>query len=89
MRRSLFAFLLSVLLAPGGDLRAGGSITVPTNVQLAIFEKVWTLDRSFPSRGTVVLLVVYQRRNRESFQVKEDMIAAASLARGVSVRSCG
>lgn len=80
------ALLATVLTLVAPDTGAESPALVPAPMQLAIFAKVWTLDRTFPRRPTVTVLVVYQRRNRESFNAKQEILAAARGLRGVHIR---
>jgi hypothetical protein len=51
------------------------SAVVPVEMQLALFTKIWRLDRNFDSAGVVTMVIVYQAGYRESLLVKDDFIA--------------
>jgi hypothetical protein len=74
MRATLHVIVAILLL--GGSLRADEPL-VPTDVQLAVFAKVWTLDRNFPANGDVKMAVLYQSHYRTSMAVRDEIVQAA------------
>jgi hypothetical protein len=68
--------LMSILL-PAVFIAATGSVSaaVPVEMQLALFSKIWKLDRNFDSTGVVTLVIVYQAGFRDSLLVKDDLVA--------------
>jgi hypothetical protein len=86
LTRRTLAASIALLLFFSGEARGQAAAVVPAAVQIAIFEKVWTLDRAFPPRTPIIMLVVFQRRNRDSFLVKEELVAAARRMPGLVVR---
>jgi hypothetical protein len=65
------ALFAAILVATAGT----SSAAVPVDVQLALFGKIWKLDRNFNSSAVVSLVVVYQAGYRDSLLVKDDIIA--------------
>lgn len=61
-------------------------VAVPASVQLALFEKIWTMDRTFSHRRVVTIGVVYQRLNRASFNAKEQILEAGRGSRSIQFR---
>ncbi|MEO8382047.1 MAG: YfiR family protein [Acidobacteriota bacterium] len=69
MNRGIRALALAAILF----LAHPGAVTaadVPVPVQLALFEKIWKLDRSFPPRQEIVLAVLYQESYEASTAAK-------------------
>ncbi len=64
-----------------GVAQAHEEIVIPASVQLELFTKIWSLDRSFPKSEPIRLAILYQRLYRESFVVKEEMVRAGALAK--------
>jgi hypothetical protein len=52
---------------------ASGLPVVPVNVQLAIFQNVWKLDRNF--RQPVKMAILYQENYRSSIDVKNEVVS--------------
>jgi hypothetical protein len=63
--------LTAVFIAATGSVSAA----VPVEMQLALFSKIWKLDRNFDSTGVVTLVIVYQAGFRDSLLVKDDVVA--------------
>ncbi len=81
-------YLTAAALVAGlvcSSLRADPIVVIPGGVQLVLFSKIWTLDRSFHGREPVKVAVVYQSRNRESFRVTKDLVAAGQGVAGLSL----
>ena len=70
-RLLMWVLLPAVLIAATGS----ASAFVPVEVQLALFTKIWRLDRNFDSGGVVTLVIVYQAGYRDSLLVKDDFVA--------------
>jgi hypothetical protein len=68
---------ISLLIAAAlGAAAESASPVVPVEVQLALFTKIWRLDRKFDSTGVVTVVIVYQAEYRDSLLVKDDVLAA-------------
>ena len=71
--------ILAVSLFAGRMVSADPA--VPAAVQLAVFAKVWTLDRTFPDPDHVTMAVLYQSGNPASDAVRDEIATAkASIA---------
>jgi hypothetical protein len=64
-----------VLVAVFFAMTGPASAAVPLDVQLALFTKIWRLDRNFDSSGVVTMVIIYQAGYRESLLVKDDVVA--------------
>jgi len=64
-----------LLCAMGFPLNAE-DVLVPMDVQIALFAKIWKLDRTFKPATTVRVGVIYQRKYRPSGNVANQMLAA-------------
>jgi hypothetical protein len=69
--------LAVVLIAWPGESTAAD---VPVTVQLALYHKIWKLDRSLASRQEVVIGVLYQERHPASLRAREDVVIWAEAA---------
>lgn len=72
--RTIAAFAVTIWTAAAF---ANGLPVVPTDVQLAVFQNVWKLDRNF--RPPVKMAILYQENYRASVDVKNEI--AAEIAR--------
>jgi hypothetical protein len=70
-------FLPAIFFATAGSATAA----VPVEVQIALFTKIWRLDRNFHSAGVVTVVVVYQEGYRDSRLIKEDFVATIERLR--------
>jgi hypothetical protein len=70
--RILMLVLLSAIFIAAAE---SASAVVPVEVQLALFTKIWRLDRNFDSAGVVTVVIVYQAGYRDSRLVKDDFVA--------------
>ncbi len=61
-------------------------LAVPANVQLALFEKIWTMDRAFSRPRVVTIGIVYQRLYRASFNAKEQILEAGRGSKSIQFR---
>jgi len=73
VRRIAVSALL--LCAVGFPLNAE-DVLVPMDVQIALFAKIWKLDRTFKPGTTVKVGVIYQRKYRPSGNVANQLLAA-------------
>lgn len=64
-----------LLCAMGFPLNAE-DVLVPMDVQIALFAKIWKLDRTFKPGTTVKVGVIYQRKYRPSGNVANQLLAA-------------
>jgi hypothetical protein len=80
MRSVITAILVALLFA--GPVFPADPV-VPVAVQLAVFAKVWTLDRTFPSPGRVTMAVLYQSGNPASDAVRDDIETATASIPGL------
>lgn len=80
MRAALQVMMATLLV--GGSLRAGEPL-VPASVQLAVFAKVWTLDRNFPEGGDVRMTLLYQGHYRDSVAMRDEIALAAPAVPGL------
>lgn len=70
--------LLLVLLAPAAHSEG---TALPARVQMEIFSKIWTLDRSFSVDGQLTVAVIYQAKYRPSLLMKDAIIEAGKELR--------
>ena len=75
MRRTL-TLVASMLAATGF---ASGLPVVPTEVQLAVFQNVWKLDRNFAA--PVRMAILYQENHHASVAVKNEVVAAIAAGK--------
>ena len=77
IRKPCFLFLL---LRMWPMVSHAQEVTVPPNLQAALFSKVLPFDRNLQSRakGTIVIGIVYQSRFRMSLNVHEEFFDAMS-----------
>jgi len=80
MRRRLGAVLTGLLLAAPAF---AADVIIPATVQLAVFSKVWTLDRTFPNPDRVTMAVLFQSGDRTSDSVRADIAAATASIDGL------
>jgi len=66
--------MLSVLSAAAAY---GETASIPADVQMLLFAKIWMFDRSLATRDEVVVAVLYQSSFRASSDSKDQMMAAA------------
>jgi hypothetical protein len=52
------------------------SMPVPADVQIALFQNIWKLDRNFDCRRGITLAIVYQESYFDSVTAKDDLLAA-------------
>jgi hypothetical protein len=55
-------------------------VPVPVEVQIALFQKIWKLDRTFQPGTPVELGVIYQEKYRPSVYVASQLLAAIRTA---------
>jgi hypothetical protein len=70
------ALVIALMAWPGESTAAD----VPVTVQLALYHKIWKLDRSLASRHDVVIGVLYQERYPASLRAREDVAIWAEAA---------
>ena len=56
-------------------------VLVPVDVQIALFSKIWKLDRTFKPGTSVKLGVIYQQKYRPSANVASQLVAAIQAAK--------
>jgi len=54
-----------------------GDLLVPGDTQLRILQRVWTLDRTFPRRRTVQVVILYQAKYDRSVRMMEELKVSA------------
>lgn len=82
MGRRFLAIGVMVVLF-GGSVAGQQRVLVPPEVQLALFRKIWTLDRNFPRQATTTVAILYQRLYRESYVAKEEILNAGRNVPGL------
>jgi hypothetical protein len=55
----------------------GEDVVVPIDVQIALFSKIWKLDRTFKPGPAVRVAVIYQQEYRPSANVAAELLAAS------------
>jgi len=71
----LFAAAAFVLLTALIAVPRGFAADMSVGVQLALFEKMWKLDRNFAARDVVKIAVLYEETNAESTAMKDAAVA--------------
>lgn len=80
LRRGLTVLIVALACS---STAAQQRVAAPASVQLALFEKIWTMDRAFSRPRVVTIGIVYQRLNRASFNAKEQILEAGRDSKSI------
>lgn len=73
-------FLAIAVLLATALTAAAAEAPIPVDVQLALFTKIWKLDRNFADDGEVTVAILYQESHRPSAAVNAAILSWARTA---------
>ena len=73
--RVALAICAALVVMTSGVLHGHDEVLLPAEAQVALFQKIWSLDRAMLEAPTTII-VVYQSRFRRSLVTKDEMMEA-------------